>query len=213
MITVEFTLIYNHVVSVLGPQGRIYFPSQLIPMIIGAFTLTRLLYKKLEKVRGGIDVDPTVIRVATIDGSPQPMPSRRSILKLFAPPTSQVQPGTNHVPEDEDIDPQMDGKPAWTRYLVAYLPWLSLLPNLQRRTTQRTGSDPHDQQLGGSSDIEARGRSDVETLQGLPDAAANREKYDPLTGDGIDRDAVSRSWGRTRISTGGLMGEKQKPPT
>jgi len=201
MVTVEFTLNYNHVVAVLGPQGRIYFPSQLIPMIIGAFTLTRLLYKKLEYARGGDDVEPTVVREATIDGPPQPMPSRKNMFKLWAPPTSHVHPGTNHMPEDEDVDPRMDGKPAWVRYLVAYLPWLSLLPSLQKRSSNQSGQGDH--ATANSPDVEAHGKSDEDTLQGSPDPGVNREKYGS-TSDSIDQDAVTKSWKQTRVLTGGL---------
>ncbi|KAK5953862.1 hypothetical protein OHC33_005132 [Knufia fluminis] len=208
MITVEFSLNYNHVVSVLGPQGRIYFPSQLIPMIIGAFTLTRILYKKLEKLRGGDDVEPTVVREATVEGPPQEMPSRRNIFKLFAPPTSHVQPRSKYVPEDEDIDPKMDGKSAWIRYLVVYLPWLSLLFSSQNKSGSHSVEGGH--LSADSGDVEGRAQSAQDTLPGSPASTANKEKYGSWHSEGIDRDAVPRSWSRSRISTGGLMNKKQR---
>lgn len=177
MLTVEFILNYNHVVAVLGPGGRIYFPSQLIPMIIGAFTFCRLIYLKFEKIRGS-DVEPTIIEQAPIRGEPQPRPKGKDMLKLFSPPSGSSQKATTFTPpEDGDIDPRMQHEHKWVRAIIAYLPWLSLLPRWN------TDDFALDGRTGGPQpvkDAEKRAAtlSDSDTLRGSPAAPEHRPKTD-----------------------------------
>ena len=197
MITIEMTLNYNHVDAVLGPGNRVYFPSQLIPMIIGAFSFCRLLYLKFEKIRNGDDVEPTVSYEPPIEGEPQPRPKGKDLVRLFAPPKGVPRKASDFKdPVADDIDARVEGDKVWLRYLVAYLPWLSLLPRWQSRDHgPRRVTDP-----------EKHNGSDQDTLRGLPDAVGQRAPIidTPLhfsnslidDSDHTDRDAVQRSRSR-----------------
>ncbi|KAF2103214.1 hypothetical protein NA57DRAFT_72194 [Rhizodiscina lignyota] len=131
MVTCEFTLNYNHVQSVLGENGRIFFPSQLIPLVIGASSLIRVVYIGLEEWRAPGDHRPSLEEAPTEPRRPNPLPRRRDLFKLFAP-TSADERASSPITEDgallhfenSDVDEEMIGKPRWCRYLVSYLPWL-----------------------------------------------------------------------------------------
>lgn len=180
MILVECTLNFNHVKGVLGPGGRIFFPSQLIPLIIGAFSFLRLGYRVLEKSRDPDD-DPSLPANAPTFGVNQEFPGKRKLFKLFAPPTSAVNPRPqlpqDMPPEDTDIDKLVEDEPVRLRYLVTWLPWLSLLhwwkkdekrENVHRRTTQLEKGRRR-----------SRSPSPSSTLQGTPTAATFVNPYKP----------------------------------
>jgi hypothetical protein len=135
MITVEFTLNYNRMYDVLGWRGHLFFPSQLIPFIIGVCGLFRVIYVGFEQWRNPDDTEPSLVADKPI--SPfrkETRPHGKHALKMFAPKTVM---DTGHglrgklklpqaLHEDDEMDPLLDGQPAWLRYLVSYLPWLVL---------------------------------------------------------------------------------------
>src|ERR1700761_5925959 len=82
MILVECTLNYNHVKEVLGPGKRVFFPSQLIPMIIGAFSFVRLMYKLLEKWRDPND-EPSLPTAPHESKTQQDFPGAKKFFKMF----------------------------------------------------------------------------------------------------------------------------------
>ena len=155
MLLTEFTLNYNHIKSVLGPGGRIYFPSQLIPMIIGSVSFVRLMYKLLEQRRDPLDGDDPSLplnltfsnRKATGSTSDpqQSFPSKKRFWKIFAPATtinvsvngrvpSPALGRETTTPEPDDMDESLlealrnrRKNPSFLRYVVTFLPWLSLL--------------------------------------------------------------------------------------
>lgn len=135
MLTVEMTLNYNHVKAVLGPGGRIYFPSQLIPMILGGFTFTRLVWKKFVQSRQRNSVDPPIEQPL----SPTPekgVSTTRNLMTLMSPPSPVVKKERAPKFEDKDIDSRMlTAGPGW-RMLVSYLPWISLLPRFKQGSTR-----------------------------------------------------------------------------
>jgi hypothetical protein len=124
----EYTLQYNHVRQVLGVNGRIFYPSQLLPTIIGAGGLCRLAYIGMSKARAPRDNKPSLARSPTMPKRKSTLPHGRGLLKIFAPQT--VRDGTPprereaEILEDTDLDEDMIGQLAWWRYLVAWLPWL-----------------------------------------------------------------------------------------
>jgi hypothetical protein len=130
MILVECTLNFNHVKEVLGPGNRIFFPSQLIPMIIGCFSFVRLMYKVLEQWRDPDD-EPSLPHNPRPSGTRQDFPGTKRFFKVFAPPTNALNPRPqlpeDMPPEDTDIDELVQDEPIRLRYLVTWLPWLSLL--------------------------------------------------------------------------------------
>ncbi|OAP61464.1 hypothetical protein AYL99_03667 [Fonsecaea erecta] len=130
MILVECTLNHNHVKEVLGPDGRVFFPFQLIPLIIGCFSFVRLAYKVLEKSRDPDD-EPSLPTELQPSATQQDYRGPKRLLKIFAPPTSSFHtrpPAPEDMPpEDTDIDQLAQDEPTRLRYLVTSLAWLSLL--------------------------------------------------------------------------------------
>ncbi|OCT50383.1 hypothetical protein CLCR_07054 [Cladophialophora carrionii] len=164
MILVECTLNFNHVKAVLGPGNRIFFPSQLIPMIIGCFSFVRLMYKVLEQWRDPDD-EPSLPNDPRLTGTRQEFPGTKRFFKVFAPPTNALnrrpQLPEDMPPEDTDMDELLQGEPIRLRYLVTWLPWLSLLPwwtknehKPHKRDTENVESD--------------RSHSPSSTLHGTP---------------------------------------------
>lgn len=125
MITVEFTLNYNHVQSVLGWHGHIFFPSQIIPLLIGAFSFVRIVFIRFAQWRSGDDTEPSLARDPTMPARASTMPKGLGWLKVFTA-SRRRGPTPADAHEDSDIDPCMEDRTNWQRYLVAWLPWLSL---------------------------------------------------------------------------------------
>jgi len=150
MILVECTLNFNHVKGVLGPGGRIYFPSQLIPMIIGSFSFVRLIYKMLGEWRGP-DVEPSLPEDSPIPATQQEFPGLGHIKKVFAPPTGADRPplssSQDMPPEDNDLDEVLVGRRPSLRYLISWLPWLSLLDRFRNGSAVRKNVHERGQNL------------------------------------------------------------------
>ena len=121
----EFTLNYNHVQSVLGWHGHIFFPSQVIPLLIGAFGFIRIAFIRFAQWRSPEDIEPSLARDPTLPQRASTAPRGLGWLKVFtASRRGGTDPAAEH--EDGDIDPCMEDRPLWLRYLVAWLPWLAL---------------------------------------------------------------------------------------
>lgn len=126
IIMVEKTLNYNHIESVLGRNGRIFFPAQLLPMVIGLCSLLRILYIRFEKWRSPEDIKPSLGDRPTTPTRAATVPRGKGWLRAFAPRT-EIEGTSSKVKdtlEDGDMDVDMIHQPAWWRYLVAWLPWL-----------------------------------------------------------------------------------------
>lgn len=126
IIKVEFTLNYNHVASVLGENGRIFFPSQLIPTVIGACSLVRVCYIRWETWRSQNDYRPSLAHTPTSPTVKTTLPFGR-IGKIFAPATQtdmEARRIEKYPCEDNTLDEGMVGQPLWWRLLVSWLPWL-----------------------------------------------------------------------------------------
>jgi hypothetical protein len=167
MILVECTLNFNHVKEVLGPGNRIFFPSQLIPMIIGSFSFVRLIYKVLERQRDPND-EPSLPTDPRPSKTQQEFPGTKRLFKIFAPPTNSLNPRPqlpeDMPPEDTDIDELVQDEPIRLRYLVTWLPWLSLLHWWTEDSTQQR-QDTHKR----TTNLEkGRPHSPSSTLQGTP---------------------------------------------
>lgn len=129
MVLVECTLNFNHVAPVLGGAGHdneISLPAQLLPLLIGAFGFVRTCYLLLETWRSPDDIDPS------LSAPPKPLPARTMHVKdmflMFSPAMRRKSTFTHGPGEVEDFAKRR-GRPA--RYLVAWLPWLSLLRSFQ----------------------------------------------------------------------------------
>lgn len=108
-VMVEVTLNMNNVNNVLGPQGGIALPGQLLPMLIGAISLVRLLWIMFNerfrpKMRLGTGEFPT-------EGAESERPTGPIKTTSGLSTLSMGHPGIH--------------RPIWQRYLVAWMPWLS----------------------------------------------------------------------------------------
>lgn len=159
MILVEFTLNYNHVKEVLGPDGRIYFPSQLIPMIIGAFTFCRVVYKRINQSIQIHRHEHTPEKDETLFTPIKRIHSGKGVLRFLEPLTYVARPVKNAVPEDEDIDERMEHEHTWLRILVSIYPWLSLLSRWNSKTSEKP-------QQGPRPEYDEEKRTDEDTLRG-----------------------------------------------
>jgi hypothetical protein len=136
MIMIEMTLNYNHVANVLGENGRIFFPSQLIPLTISVCGFFRVVYLRWEQWRNP-GFKPSLADDPPVPQKQSTIPKGKSFFKMFSPgtlPPGAITPGGGDVQEsvkmvfeDSDLDPDMEGQPAWWRYLASWLPWLAAL--------------------------------------------------------------------------------------
>ncbi|KAK6364035.1 hypothetical protein LTS17_012569 [Exophiala oligosperma] len=179
VIMIECTLNFNHVKGVLGPGNRIFFPSQLIPMIIGAFSFVRLCYKLLEKWRDPddepslpTDVHTSILTSSQSSETPQQFRKKTRLFKLLAPPTDTLVRGPKEAtPEDNDIDDLMRNAPTSLRYLVSWLPWLSLLH------WWKNDGDRLNFHKSWTNQEKRRSCSPAATLQGTPTSATFANPY------------------------------------
>jgi hypothetical protein len=136
-ITVEVTLNFNHVGDVLGGMGRentLSLPGQLLPFLVGLLGFCQLLYTIF--VEKYINKQPAEVKAleAMIEASLNPVvPDPNS-------PNGKREPGVDESAAENDAEGNQRAaeehlaskelnKPTLIRYLVAWLPWLSLLRN------------------------------------------------------------------------------------
>ncbi|KAL2071838.1 hypothetical protein VTL71DRAFT_13073 [Oculimacula yallundae] len=127
---IEFSLNFNNVTAVLKGRNNgkeLHLPAHIFPLLMGTFGLVQILYLLVQSKRTNEDAEPSL---AT---SSLPQRSRtlrvRSLLLTFSPAMSRDSTTVKYDPEE--IDDLRRGR-AWTvRYLVSWLPWLSLLGSFQ----------------------------------------------------------------------------------
>jgi hypothetical protein len=133
-ITVEMTLIYNHLTGVLGEAG-LSGPGQQIPLLIGLFSFIRIMYliwkeyymdrhESTKETRGlGIRRSGTGM---SVEGAPVPrLPGQHTHL--------------NSIP----LVAREGDRPLMYKVLVAWLPWLTdFRPFRTPRTDNGQGYEP-----------------------------------------------------------------------
>jgi hypothetical protein len=126
IIMCENTLNYNYIEEVLGSNGRIFFPSQLLPMVISLCSLLRILYICFERWRSPEDIKPSLANTPYAPTRAATVPRGKGWLKIFSSRTHAdgTHQEAKEIFEDSDLDPDLVDQPAWWRYLVAWLPWL-----------------------------------------------------------------------------------------
>jgi len=127
---VELTLKWNHVSSVIVPHADSANPSQLLPMLIGALSLLRILFLIFWEKADPDDQEEG--EIATAPPSTNPVahaPPQHGLgfgqgLESLEPQVAS--PKTSYSERSVRVGPD-DGIPRSTfhRYLVAWLPWLS----------------------------------------------------------------------------------------
>ncbi|MCJ1377932.1 Altered inheritance of mitochondria protein 18 mitochondrial [Xylographa soralifera] len=141
VLMVEMTLNYNNVKNVISLLETFY-PAQLLPMLIGAFGLVRILfllawsiYEPEDKEQGESATAPPEdaqgnpsaenrIREDEMRGGDQKLEVRSKEMPL-SPERSPITAGTTILGHDEDHNLVSVRRSAIRRYLVAWLPWLS----------------------------------------------------------------------------------------
>ena len=124
---VEFSLNFNNITAVLGGphDNELHLPSQLLPLLIGAFGFVRIIYLLFEQTRSPGDAEPSVAHPPTPPRQARTM-HLADALHVFSPAMARDSLTTTR--DDDDIDAMERHRPRRLRYLVAWLPWLSLLP-------------------------------------------------------------------------------------
>lgn len=147
-VTAECTLNFNHVGGVLGGFGRentLALPGQLLPFLIGLFGFCQLCYTIfMEKYVNAQPPEGSAL-VAAIEASLQPAvvgaakgASGGAVVEK-TPSTDQPsangdqqQQGQEQEHQQEQQQPPELQRSWMLRYLVAWLPWLSLLQNYDK---------------------------------------------------------------------------------
>ena len=117
---VELTLNWNHVENVVGNNGHMSYPAQLLPLIIGILGFVRILYIVYRDYR-----PHKVDQIASAEEG-------QAANGLGAQPEKETAEGgedhsycgSDEVPEDFDIN--VRDRSLTLRYLIAWLPWLSV---------------------------------------------------------------------------------------
>lgn len=123
---VELTLIWNYSTQVLGPNGNISYPAQLLPMMIGLLSFLRICWlifkRRLFPTEEGCDEDETSReKLGVTQGAPG-IPQAGLGVFLSSPAYPEGTPGRIGEYDDESI---VRNRSLVMRYTVAYLPWLS----------------------------------------------------------------------------------------
>jgi hypothetical protein len=119
---VEFTLVFNHVDTVLGgaKSNPLQLPGQLLPFLVGTFSFITICYRLFQEKVGVTQNGETVAGIERQDSTAERLQRNYSI---------ERQQPTGSWP---------------IRYLVAYLPWLGLVehakPDMPISATIREGT-------------------------------------------------------------------------
>lgn len=149
-IMVECTLNFNHIGGVLGGMGRentLSLPGQLLPFLVGLLGFTRLCYSIfIEKYLNAQPRDVSAL-TAAIEASLQPAVVGARVDTGLGPGAGpgaaadqkQVSEGTSEdiAPVESTRQPPELERSWAVRYLVAWLPWLSLLHNYDQELLEQ----------------------------------------------------------------------------
>ena len=111
---VEFTLNFNHIAGVLGGRdgNALSNPGQLLPFLVGLFGFVATLYALVAER----------LFPKTIEESEEAL--RGVVTEIVGGPT---QIGGGNEALGKSLDQQQAERSFFIRYLVAWMPWLSLL--------------------------------------------------------------------------------------
>jgi len=145
ILLVELSLNFNHVTGVLGGphDNELHLPSQMLPLLIGACGLVRISYLVLMNTRSPEDGELS---------QPSPMTPRAArtmhfgsdLSKVFSPAMAR-EAVLRSAHDPEDIDEGQRRRSWAVRYLVAWLPWLSLLRHFGGEESLEAGTMPNDE--------------------------------------------------------------------
>lgn len=123
---VELTIKWNHVINVIGPNGNLSYPAQLLPLLIGALSFVRIWWLMFKQWRDGPEGCCDENEAGGEKAGLGPGAAAAPDAGLGIMPSSPAYPNaTNAAGGGFDGASMVANKRFLTRYLVAYLPWLS----------------------------------------------------------------------------------------
>jgi hypothetical protein len=134
---VEFTLTFNHITAVLGGphDNELHLPSELLPLLMGAFGFVRICWLKFEDWRSPGDTDPSLAKSDDLPHRSRTLRFGKRMLQVFS--ASLAKDEARKAEHDaNEVDELEKNKSRISRYLVAWLPWLSLLKHWRNETLQ-----------------------------------------------------------------------------
>jgi hypothetical protein len=126
---IELTLNYNHMLSVVAQTGAIGTPAQLLPFIIGAISFLRILYLIYKESKEAAEK-------AAEESDLPPLTFMQTVRKLISPSARWGPPATT------DHDDSYMVHPWHRRYIVSWLPWLTVSKFWRRQAVTSVGSSP-----------------------------------------------------------------------
>lgn len=126
VLLIEFSLNFNHVGAVLGGpnDNELHLPSQILPLMIGLFGFIRTCYVAFKEWRA-VDEDDEESSNRLEHRRSRPMKFGIDMLQAFSPAMAADEERKEHDPNEMD---ELEKKRSRiVRYIVAVLPWLSLL--------------------------------------------------------------------------------------
>jgi len=142
-VMIELTLNENHMLLTLSKWGNIAFPAQLVPLLVGVLSFARVLWLML------MDWADEEAPSGEEPGHPETHPHRtayvktlRGGLRLLPPWTKAAKKPRRAVAEPENMKDRH--KPIHYRFLVGYLPWLSVFPFWRRELRDIENPSPAD---------------------------------------------------------------------
>jgi hypothetical protein len=141
---VELTLNWNHVTQVLGPNGNITYPAQLLPLMIGALSFLRIcwvLFKRWQFPEQDCCDESQVGQQRTGMSRRAPFTTPQVGLGLLSPPSAHLKDTYTIVGQEYNTS-MIRNKSSVKRYLVAYLPWVSQFDFWKTPKGQRNPQGP-----------------------------------------------------------------------
>jgi hypothetical protein len=138
---IEFTLNFNNVTAVLGGphSGELHLPGQLLPLLIGVFGLVRICYLVLESWRSGDDVEPSLATNQKLRLEARMLHAKDLALAFSPAMRKEENVRKEHEPDEADELERRRGRVV--RYLVSWLPWLSLLEGFRDEPVMGMGKE------------------------------------------------------------------------
>ncbi|PMD61024.1 uncharacterized protein K444DRAFT_560486 [Hyaloscypha bicolor E] len=138
---IEFTLNFNNVTAVLGGphSSELHLPGQLLPLLIGAFGFVRICYLVLESWRSGNDVEPSLATNQRMRLEARTLHTKDLPLAFSPAMKREERVRKEHEPDEVDELERRRGRAA--RYLVSWLPWLSLLEGFRDEPVMGIGKE------------------------------------------------------------------------
>jgi hypothetical protein len=172
---------FNHVTAVLGGplDNELHLPSELLPLLIGAFGFVRISWLKFEEWRSPGDRDPSVVKSADLPRRSRTLRFGVAMLQVFSASlaTDAVRKAEHDAAELDELE---KNRSRASRYLVAWLPWLSLLKYWRNEIPQTKQTLPT---LVVKS-VELSGKRNATNLENLPTSAVKKvelsEKQDEV---------------------------------